>query len=281
MKKLILAAIIFPSLLADAQRLHVNLYGGISNYDGDLQNKQFTFQESYAAFGVGLQYDLTHNFSLLTNFNFLHVGASDAYNKPDLQPRNLSFQTQIFEWNVLAEYNLVDLTRHRFSPYAMAGLAVYHFNPYAFDTSGNKVYLRPLSTEGEGLSAYPGQKPYALTQLAIPFGIGVKLKVTQNVVIGYEISYRKLFTGYLDDVHTTYVDYNTLLTAKGSEAVEMAYRGNELKGGAPYPPNGTRRGDPNSKDWYYFTGIRISIGLNTKGDNTYNDRGSVACPKNL
>jgi Outer membrane protein beta-barrel domain len=280
MKKLLLLTVLVPSLV-QAQRLHFNLYGGISNYSGDLQSKAFTLDQSYGSFGGGLQYDLTRNFSVLTNLSLLHVGAADKFNKPDLQSRNLSFQTQIFEWNVLGEYNFLDLSRKRFSPYVFAGLAVYHFNPFAYDTMGNKVYLRPLSTEGEGLPEYPNQKPYSLTQLAIPFGAGIKLRVTNNVIIAYEVNFRKLFTDYLDDVSTIYVDQSILASERGPEAVEMAYRGNEVKGGAPYPPSGTTRGGSKYKDWYYFTGIRISVGLNTKGDQIYGKRGSVECPKKV
>jgi hypothetical protein len=109
--------------------------------------------------------------------------------------------------------------------------------------------------------------------------MGIKLRVTDNVILAYEVNFRKLFTGHLDDVSTIYVDKAILLAAKGPKAVEMAYRGGELKGGDPnYPPSGSIRGG-NRHDWYYFTGIRISVGLNTRGDLTYGRRGSTACPK--
>jgi hypothetical protein len=135
-----------------------------------------------------------------------------------------------------------------------------------------------LSTEGEGLSEYPNRKPYSLTQLAIPFGAGIKLRITYNVVLAYEISFRKLFTDYLDDVSTRYVDQAVLLSAKGPEAVEMAYRGNELKNGAPYPADGSIRGGSKYKDWYYFSGIRISIGINNGKKNFAHGRGVIDCP---
>jgi hypothetical protein len=283
MKKLFLVGILVPGILS-AQRWHVNLFGGISNYSGDLQDKQFTLDESYGMFGAGLQYDLSRHFSVRTDISIAKVGASDAFNKPDLQSRNLSFQTNIQEANLLLEYTLADLSQHRFSPYVFAGVAIFHFNPYAYDSLGNKVFLRPLSTEGEGLPQYPTQRPYSLTQPAIPFGGGVKLRVTSNVVVSYEIAFRKLFTDYLDDVSTFYVDPNILLAARGPEAVEMAYRGNEIKNGNPnYPATFSIRGNPKSKDWYYFSVIKISIGLNAEGNTPYGRgvRGSVDCPKKL
>jgi Outer membrane protein beta-barrel domain len=282
MKKFFLLGILIPSLL-NAQRLHLNLFGGISNYSGDLQSKRFTMDQSYGAFGAGLQYDLTNHFSILGNLTIAKVGASDVNNKPELKPRNLSFQTSIYEANILGEYTLFDLSRNRFSPYVFAGVAVYHFNPYTFDTLGHKVFLQPLSTEGEGLPQYPGQKPYKLTQLAIPFGGGIKLRISDNVVLAYEIGFRKLFTDYLDDVSTMYVDPAILLAAKGPKAVELSYRGNEIKGGNPnYPAVGTKRGSPKFYDWYYLSVIKISIGINSMGiSNGKGGRGSVDCPKKV
>jgi hypothetical protein len=282
MKKILAITLLIPFGLR--AQFHLNLFGGFSNYSGDLQSKRFTLDQSYGAYGAGVQYDLTTHFSLLSGINFGHVGAADKFNKPDLQARNLSFQTKILEWNVMGEYNLFDLNEHRFTPYGFAGLAVYHFNPYAYDTLGNKVYLRPLSTEGEGLPQYPGNKEYRLTQLAIPFGLGIKLRVTSNVTLAYEVAFRKLFTDYLDDVSNRYVSEATLLADKGPLAVEMAYRGNELKNAAPYPAAGTLRGNSKYDDWYYFSGISVSISF---GDG-YNDENSersgksrIDCPKKV
>jgi hypothetical protein len=112
-------------------------------------------------------------------------------------------------------------------------------------------------------------------------GFGLKFRVRDNVVLAYELGFRKTFTDYLDDVSTTYVDQATLLNAKGPKAVELAYRAGELKNGNPiYPPDGTKRGGEKFKDWYYFSGVTISIGLNTAGNPLFNHKGksSVNCP---
>ena len=282
MKKFLLVGMLSP-LFTQAQ-WHVNLFGGFSNYVGDLQSKTYTTQQSNGSFGAGLQYDLNGHFSLLSNLMYGRVSAADGYSpKADLRARNLNFETQIVEGNLLAEYNLLDLNQHRFTPYVFAGVAVYHFDPYTYDyASGKKTYLHVLSTEGEGLPQYPDKKPYALTQLAIPFGGGIKFRISDNVVVAYEIGLRKLFTDYLDDVSSTYVDQAVLLAARGPKAVELAYRGNELKNGAPYPPAGTIRGNPNHKDWYYMSGIRVSIALNSNGSARHRrHNGVLDCPKKV
>ena len=279
MKFLFLPLLLVPGLM-QAQRWHINLTGGVSNYSGDLQAKAYTFDQSYFAFGAGVQYDITRNFSATSNISFFKVGASDQYNSPDLVFRNLSFQNNIIEWNLLGEYTFLDITEKKFSPFVFIGIAVFHNNPYAYDTLGQKTYLRPLSTEGEGLAAFPGQKPYSETQFAIPVGGGIKFRISEDVVLAWELGFRKTFTDYIDDVSTHYVDQTLLQNAKGPLAVEMAYRGNELKGGAPYPPGGTVRGSSKYGDLYYYTGIRVSITLINRRDGYYG-RGSTECPKNV
>jgi hypothetical protein len=281
MKKILLAGLLCP-LLSQAQ-WNVNLYGGFSNYFGDLQEKAFTTQQSHFSFGGGLQYDVSGHLSFLSNLSYAKVSASDVYaTKADLRARNLSFTTNIAEWNLLVEYNLLDLQDHKVTPYVFGGMAFFHFNPYAFDSTGRKVYLRPLSTEGEGLKEYPGRKPYSLTQLAIPFGGGIKFRISDKVTLAYEIGLRKLFTDYLDDVSGTYVSDSALLAAKGPQAVQMAYRGGELKGGRPYPPDGTVRGNPKHQDWYYMSGLRVTIALNTARMALHRrSKGVLDCPKKV
>jgi hypothetical protein len=277
MKRIFLVGMLFP-LFAHAQ-WNVNLFGGFSNYIGDLQSSRYTTSQSNGSFGAGLQYDLSGHFSLLSNLTYGRISASDGYsNQADLRARNLSFESVIGEWNLLLEYNLLDLREHRWTPYVFGGVALFHFNPYAYDTTGKKVYLRPLSTEGEGLPEYPNRKEYALTQLSIPFGGGIKLRVSDRVVIAYEIGMRKTFTDYLDDVSTTYVAQNVLLAERGPEAVEMAYRGNELKEGAPYPAAGTIRGGSRNKDWYYMSGLRVTIALNDRQMEHRRHSGVIDCP---
>jgi len=286
MKKFLLVAIFAPASYFAQAQWHVNLFGGFTNYFGDLQSKAYTTQQANAGFGLGLQYDLSGHFSVLSNLTYGKIGAADSYAaKADLRARNLSFKSNIYEWNLLGEYNLLDLNENRLTPYVFGGIALFHFNPYAMDTLGRKVFLRPLSTEGEGLAQYPTRKLYQVNQFALPFGGGVKFRVTDNVVIAYEIGLRKTFTDYLDDVSSTYVDQTALLNARGPKAVEMAYRGNQVKGTATpgtYPDDGTIRGNPKHKDWYYFSGIRVSIALNTNSMSAHRrHNGVLDCPKKV
>lgn len=261
------------------QKFHLNLFGGATNYQGDLQDKRYTFDQAHLAGGFGLSYDLTDHFSLRSGILFGKVSANDKYGRN--KARNLNFTSNLTEVNLGVEYFITPLQDHALTPYVFASLAVYHFNPYTKDTTGKQYYLSPLSTEGQGFVA--GKNYYNLTQLAIPFGGGVKMSLSDNINVGLELGFRKLFTDYLDDVSSTYVDQSLLGANRGSKAVELAYRGNELKSGAPYPAAGTQRGSATHKDWYYFTGLTLSFRLGS-GDGNGNGNGKrseYGCPVNV
>lgn len=260
----------------NAQDFNLNLFLGTSNYQGDLQDKRFTFNQSHLAGGIGLSYDLTERFSLRGGLMFGKVSGDDRLGRNKI--RNLNFSSGITEGHLGVQYFITPLHQHSLTPYLFTGLALYHFNPYTHDTSGTKYYLKPLSTEGEGLIA--GKDYYSLTQMAIPFGGGVKLSLSDKINVGLEIGFRKLFTDYLDDVSDAYVDRNLLLAGRGAKAVELAYRGDEIKNGSPvYPAGGSQRGSPKVKDWYYFTGLTLSYKLG--GGSGKGDKSQWACPKNV
>ena len=152
-----------------------------------------------------------------------------------------------------------------------------------YDSTGIKVFLKPLSTEGQGI--YPDKKSYQLLQPAIPFGGGVKFAITENLRIGIEFGFRKIFTDYLDDVSTSYPDHNDLLAARGQTAVDFSYRGDELPGGDPaFPTKETQRGGSTQKDVYYFTGLNISFRPSFGGgggggrNRGFGKKGKFGCP---
>lgn len=269
---------------ATAQRMHVGVYGGLAAYSGDLTDKIYPKKVTNGAVGVTLNYEVTDQIMVRGGFTYAVVGGADRFSdNAEAKLRNLSFETSIAEFSVLGEYYLLNLNESRISPYAFAGLAIYHYNPYAYNGTTNKVYLKPLSTEGQGLAGYPDRQPYSLTQFAIPFGGGVKFAVNEKLRIGAELGVRKLFTDYLDDVSKYYIDPTDLLAAKGQLSVDMSYRGDEVSGGsAIYPPKTAQRGNSKTKDYYYFTGIHLTYKIGSGMGGGGNGRKSrMGCPTNV
>jgi len=251
--------LLFNVLFLQAQRVHVGVAGGFANYNGDLLDKLYPKKITNGFIGFTVHYELQDQILIRGAYNFARVNGSDTYSdKPYLRDRNLQFESAISEFSVVGEYYLLNLYEKRFSPYGFIGLAVFHFDPYTHDSTGRKVFLKPLSTEGQGI--YPNKKPYSLWQPAIPFGGGVKFAITENLRIGFEIGLRKLFTDYLDDVSTSYPDFNDLLAARGQTAVDFSYRTDEIPGGdANFPTKETQRGGSAQKDIYYFTGLNLTF----------------------
>lgn len=242
------------SVLAKSQ-WQVGLFGGISNYVGDMTDRPY--MNSKPAIGITAGYQILPRVNLRAGFTYAKVEGADSLSRQeDIVLRNLSFQTNITEFSLVAEINTFDMNYKRWSPYIFGGLAVFHFNPYTYDQQNNKVYLKPLGTEGQGLAGYP--RPNALTQLALPVGGGIKFNISDKVRIAGEIGLRKTFTDYLDDVSGNYADPVDLFNARGQQSVDLAYREDELPFGDPnYPAKGITRGSPKYKDYYYFSGIHL------------------------
>lgn len=262
-----------------AQRLHFGIFGGLAAYTGDLTEELFPKKVTNGAIGITANYELTERIMLRGGFTYAVVGGADRFSKSDERKlRNLSFETSIIELSAVGEYYLLSLDKSRYSPYVFAGVVMFRFNPYAYDVANNnqKVFLQPLSTEGQGISGYP-LKPYKLTQFAVPVGGGVKFAITENLRIGVEAGLRVLFTDHLDDVSTSFADEADLLAAKGQLAVDMAYRGDEI-GAGPYPVKGYQRGGAEINDYYYFTGIHLTYRF---GSGQGGGRDRTGCPVNV
>ena len=275
--KYFISIIFFSSLFVStfSQNLHLNLSIGAANYYGDLQSKRYTFKQAKAAFGIGLSYEVNDKLVARAGVTFAKVSGDDKLN-PQTQIRNLNFTSSIAEVQIGAEYYLLNPYENSITPYIFGGFAAFHFNPYTFDTSGTKFYLQPLSTEGQGF--YQTRKPYNLTQFAIPFGGGARLALSENISVGLEVGIRKLFTDYLDDVSTTYIDPNLLITNRGPKSFELAFRENELKTFNTYPL-GDIRGGQKYKDWYYFTMFTASFRLRNPDKN--GGKSKVGCPTRI
>jgi hypothetical protein len=275
MRKTIVYFLVSIITLPSFSQVRLGIFGGLSNYQGDLTDK--LYKSSKAAFGVTATFPVSQRFSIRTGLTLGKIAGADSLSdKPELIARNLSFQSKITEFSVFAQYDIFNIDDTRWTPYVFGGLALFHFNPFTYDSTQTKVYLQPLSTEGQGLQGYP-EKPYTLTQLSIPFGAGIKYAISDRVQIGLEVGLRKTFTDYLDDVSGGYADPADLLAGKGQQSVDLSYRGDEI-GNPAYPTKGFTRGNPKAKDYYYFSGLHLSFALGG-GEGKSGGRGGYGCPK--
>ena len=281
MKKFFALLILLAICNNSFSQLRLHIMGGFANYSGDIQQKRFTLNQAKGVITAGATYDVTSKFSLRGDYSFAKLYASDKFNtRQDFRQRNLDFSTYIKELGILGEYNIFDVAEQPLTPYVFAGISGFKFSPYTYTSAGDKVYLHKLGTEGQGLPQYPERQDYKKIQIAIPFGGGLKYALSEDVHVGVELGIRKLFTDYLDDVSTTYVDEATLLAAKGPTAVDLAFRGDELKNNpTTYPAGGTVRGGK-AKDLYYFGQVRLSFRM-PWFDGSGGRRSKMGCPANV
>jgi hypothetical protein len=184
--------------------------------------------------------------------------------------RNLHFKSNISECRAEIEFHPLALLNpdniFLLSPYLLSGVGIFKFDPRA-NLNGNWIRLSPLRTEGQGFREYPQRKPYALTQINFPVGIGLLYEASALVNFRMEILHRFLKTDYLDDVSTRYIsptlfqnyhDRNLALIAQ-----RLADRKSELNPLLKSYPDEIR-GNPSKNDGYFSISLKLGFILNRK-----------------
>ncbi len=183
--------------------------------------------------------------------------------------RNLHFRSKLAEISALAEFHPIFLFQPHvplLSPYVVAGIGYYKFQPEAF-IDKTWIKLQPLHTEGQGFTEFPDRSEYKLQQWNLPIGIGVKYDVSRFATIRMEYIYRILGTDYLDDVSEQYIDPQLFskyfAPDKAELARKVADRSNEIDTYHHTLP-GAIRGNPKNKDAYFSFNLKASVILNRK-----------------
>jgi len=236
----------------------------------DLNTQNFHFA---GGLYVGALYRQTIGVRLEATFGKVsaadHVLQGDESAAKNRYLRNLQFRSPIAELALLAEFHPLTLFQSplkepsRFSPYLLSGVGLYHFNPQAY--MGNRwVDLQPLHTEGQGFPEYAERRPYSLTQVNVPLGIGVRYEISSLLNARLEIVHRILHTDYLDDVSTRYIDpalFDKYLDhGRAVLAAQLADRRQEVNPEA-IPREGDIRGDPGNKDSYFTFQFKLSMSI--------------------
>ncbi len=234
---------------------------GAAHYFGDLNNRA-AINRPKIALGAFFRKQFTNYTAVRVTAHYAQLGYSDQYSQNDFQRRrNLSFNTNIFEFALRGDFNFFKYIptdfHYCFTPYATIGVGVFSYDPYAF-YNGEKVYLRPLNTEGE--TFYQGRKAYSTMAVCIPIGFGIKYSVTENLNISFEISHRFTTTDYIDDVSKTYVGIDKF-TSPGTPPIAAILQDRSFETGDPIGIEGRQRGFSKQKDQYAIAEIGISFNL--------------------
>ncbi len=90
----------------------------------------------------------------------------------------------------------IDMEKFHVTPYVFAGIGAFYGRPFTEDAAGNKIILRDMSTEGQGLGQYPDRKVYPLVNAMFPFGGGIKCFIGNTVMLSAEVGLRYAATDY-------------------------------------------------------------------------------------
>jgi hypothetical protein len=260
------------SLFVSAQREAVVQEGefgvgiGAGHYFGDLNTRAHLNRPKIAATAF-FRKNFGNYIALRVGASFAQLGYSDIYNTHNayMQSRNLSFNSNVWELALQGDFNFFRFMPgepgYNFTPYLTFGVGVFNYDPFAM-LAGQKYFLRPLNTEGQGSASNPDRKPYGSMAFSIPIGVGFKYCINESINIGFEIVHRVTGTDYLDDVSTTYVDpslFPPLPDGSPSPAYLLHDRSYEI--GEPIGIVGRQRGISTQKDQFATAIFYISFNL--------------------
>jgi len=258
--RILLVLIIFLPELLDAQSFYairrerslIATAGvGTSTYFGELSNPK-DYVDARPSITGGLQYFFTNRISARAELTYFQLSGDDAKADDNGRvTRNLSFVSNNLEFNAVGIIQLGPhgkrfYQRPKINFYGFAGIGLLYFNPKA-DYQGEKVALQPLQTEGV---------KYSRITPVVPYGLGAKLMLSPFLNVSLEAGYRKVFTDYLDDVSTVYLDP---LSFTDPVAGALADRRPEI--GLPQRTAGEQRGNPDKKDGYMLLNVKLEYYL--------------------
>ncbi len=237
---------------------------GAGHYFGDL-NTRAQINRAKLAGSLFFRKNFGNYVALRIGATYARLGYSDIHNDHNeyMYRRNLSFNSNVWELALQGDFNFFRFMPgepgFEFTPYVTLGVGVFSFDPYAY-LAGEKIFLRPLGTEGQGV--LPDRKQYSSMAISVPFGAGVKYALNDRINVGFEIVHRFTNTDYLDDVSTTYVDPSIFPTnPDGSPSTSALLHDRSYELGEPIGIPGRQRGNSKQKDQFVTAMFFVTFNL--------------------
>ncbi len=220
---------------------------GTAVYFGDLNNRLDVTNPGIAGGLIG-RFNFNTRVTAKASLSYAKVKASDSDSPNNFErQRNLDFASNIFDLSSTIEFNFFPYIHgsedYYYTPYLMLGFSVFKYNPYT-SLNDQRYNLRDHQTELTRYGNFSG---------GLVLGGGWKVDLNDVLSINIEVSYRRLFTDYLDDVSTVYPNEAALLSQNGQIAVDLSDR--SLVDGIS--GEGRQRGNSKDNDSYNFVGISL------------------------
>lgn len=207
------------ALPADAQINELGIFAGGANYIGDVGPTNYVAPNDLAI-GIIYKWNRSPRHSWRASFTYGNITSKDA--DSDMGYRNdrgYEIENNIKELSAGMEFNFFDFNLHEpgflITPYVYSGLSYAWFNELYVDT--------------DGISKQDGNN----SSLAIPMVVGIKTRIADKFVLGFEAGARYTFSDNID-------------------------------GSNPDNEARMRFGNLESNDWYVFTGLTLTYTFGNK-----------------
>jgi hypothetical protein len=231
---------------------------GASQYIGDL-NPRLNVKSIRGAAGVHVGKNiLKETVGIQLAYQTLHLYAADANTKDPLQIiRNLDFQSNVQELSFSVNLKLAQLRNklNNATLYFQFGAGKIWFDPYTV-LDDDKIYLRPLGTEGQFSYQTSNPVTYSTTAFFLPIGALLKVPLSNFLSLNLQYSFRFTSTGYLDDVYGRYAGFESFPISGGGYNGQLARQLQNRSTDISFGHKGTARGNL-SNDQY----MTASLGL--------------------
>lgn len=209
-KNILLLIFISISSILLGQQYEAGIFIGGSNYVGDIGRTTYIYPNKMAG-ALIFKYNWNPRIALRATYSYLPIRGNDADAETDFRKdRALNFSNTINELAIGIEYNFfeydISSKDKTWTPYILLELAAFNYK-HVVSEPQPKQYEYKVKNSG-----------------SIPFGVGVKSKLTGPIAFSLETKFRYAFE---DDL-----DYTT------GRIPSLSYSGN-------------------GRDWYMFTGISL------------------------
>lgn len=227
MNRILLPFLLLFSVSVMQAQIH-EFGGGIggSNYVGNIGSTQF-INPTNVGYNLFYRWNKSPRHSYKVSFLQTKLTGNDLKSDmPSRKERGLNFNNTVQQLSVGFEFNFFELDLHEenfgLTPYLYLGISGIrysdiYFRSYEIDLGGNQQYRKTDLEKGRKKNS-----------LAIPFGTGLKVRLTPQLILNAEVIANYTFTDNLDGSHPS---------SKNKEYYSFG---------------------KNVNDWFFYTGFSIS-----------------------
>lgn len=211
-KILIITLLVFVFQAAYSQFSEAGFFAGGSYYNGDVNPGQ-PFLQTKPGYGAVFRYNIDTRLSARMGIYRGQVAANEA--DVGIRPsRNANFEGNVTDLSIVGEFNFLKY---------FTGSTKHYMTPFIFGGVGYHLYSGSYSIQNGASLNYNGNG------FSVPFGIGFKYSLAENVGLSGEWGYRKTFDDKIDGLDATH--------------------------------GGIQLSNASTNDWYSFAGLTLTLRL--------------------